>query len=113
LWLKSKIIQRNNDNTLKFLFTSNKPWNQWKLAISKHNNLIAVLQENHVEVYKNLSCLLWRVESDTFFCCNIYFNRDDDMLVYTNEMGNIYFFDVTDGTELLKYIDVRYIRDFF
>ena len=35
------------------------------------------------------------------------------MLVYTNEMGNIYFFDVTDGTELLKYIDVRYIRDFF
>ncbi len=35
------------------------------------------------------------------------------MLVYTNEMGNIYFFDVTDGTELLKYIDVKYIRDFF
>lgn len=27
------------------------------------------------------------------------------MLVYTNDTGNIYFFDANDGTEVLKYIE--------
>jgi len=58
-------MQRNNENALKFLYTSNKPWNQWKLVVSKSNDLIAVLQENYIEVYKNFDCLLWRVESNT------------------------------------------------
>jgi len=63
IWLKNQFLQRNNENTLKFLFTSNKPWNQWKLAVSKYDELIAVLQENYIEVYHEFNTLLWRVES--------------------------------------------------
>ena len=56
--------------------------------------------------------MYFKVKTEFVKVCNINFNRGDDMLVYTNEMGNIYFFDVNDGTELLKYIDVIYIFNF-
>ena len=112
VWLKNKCTQRSNETTLKFLFTANKPWNQWKLSVSKYDDLIALLQENHIEVYHEVTNLLWRVEIKTEFVkvCNIFFSRQNDMLVYTNDNGNIYFFDVNDGTELLKYIEVRNIE---
>lgn len=112
VWLKNKLTQRSNENTLKFLFTSNKPWNQWKLAVSKHEDLICVLQEKYIEVYHEFTNLLWRVEIETEFVkvCNVFFNRQNDMLIYTNDMGNIYFFDINDGTELLKYIEAPSIE---
>ena len=33
-WIRNR-FKKNNENTLKFLFTSSKPWNQWKLAVSE------------------------------------------------------------------------------
>ena len=34
-WLKNKWLSTNNENMLKFLFTSTKPWNETKLAVSE------------------------------------------------------------------------------
>lgn len=38
--------------------------------------------------------------------CNIFFNQRGDMLVFTDESGSFYFFDVTDGTQLFDYQQV-------
>lgn len=41
--------------------------------------------------------------------CNVFFNRRGDMLVFTDESGSFYFFDVTDGTLLFDFQQVIYI----
>ena len=73
----------------------------------RHGDLIAVLQENYIEVYHEFTNLLWRVEISTEFVkiCNLFFNAQSDMLVYTSHTGNIYFFDADDGTEVLKHME--------
>ena len=52
-------------------------------------------------------CVHW-IQVNTQFAriCNIFFTKRDDLLLYTNEFGNIVFFDIRDGTALLQYNEV-------
>jgi hypothetical protein len=71
-----------------------------------------LLRENFIEFYENLENIVWRIGIKTKFVkiCNIFFNENANMLVYTEEYGGIYFFDVRDGTELFRYNETKFIE---
>ncbi|CAF1064877.1 unnamed protein product [Brachionus calyciflorus] len=106
-WMKGKFRFGSNENALKFIFTSSKPWNGWKLAVSDSESF-GLLRENMIEFYESLeSKFTWRTEVDCKYVriCNLFFNKQIDHLVFTNELGNIYFYDIKDGKEAFRYIE--------
>jgi hypothetical protein len=38
--------------------------------------------------------------------CNLFINDQSGMLCFTDEFGNLAFFDINDGNEIFKYIEV-------
>lgn len=71
---------------------------------------IAILQENAIEIYKDFE-LMCRIEISPQLVkiCNIFFDNRTGMLVYSDEYGNINFFDIQEGKEVFRYIEVIYI----
>lgn len=50
--------------------------------------------------------MCFEVKTRIIKICNIFFNQRADMLVFTDEAGTFYFYDLADGTELFRYIQV-------
>ena len=69
---------------------------------------IGVLQENMIELYEKLNKCVWRVEINTqcVKVCNIFLNNRIDILVFSDEYGNLIVYDIKDGSELFKYKEV-------
>jgi hypothetical protein len=111
-WVKNKFGFSTNQTALRFLFSSSKPWNQWKITVSSETSCFCFLNENSIEFYENLDQIAWRIGIKTDFVkiCNVFFNEKAEMIVFTDENGSIHFFDIRDGQQVLRYEEAKYVE---